>query len=132
MLSLLNGWLTAYDPFAYLDSYASPTTPMKTDLSEEETLYKLEADLPGFKKEDIQIDLEDNILTISANVQEEAEKEKGTYLYKERSSRSYKRSFDVSNINKEAISATFENGVLTVSLPKLPEPEKLTKSISIS
>ena len=105
-----------------------------TDVMEKDGNYVLQAELPGFKKEDIHIDLKDNILTISASHNEEKkEEDKNTkYIRKERHSASYSRSFRVANVLHEDIHATYNNGVLEVTFPKRDSlPEKEAKKIEI-
>ena len=106
----------------------------KTDVMEKDGNYVLEAELPGFNKEDINVDLKDNILTISASHKEEKnEEDKETkYIRKERHSTSYSRSFRVANVTHEDIKAAYNNGVLEVTFPKRDAlPEKETKKIEI-
>ena len=106
----------------------------KTDVMEKDGNYVLEAELPGFKKEDINVDLKDNILTISASHNEEKnEEDKNTkYIRKERHTTSYSRSFRVANVTHEDIKAAYNNGVLEVTFPKRDAlPEKETKKIEI-
>ena len=105
-----------------------------TDVMEKDGNYVLQAELPGFNKEDIHVDLKDDILTISASHNEEKkEEDKNTrYIRKERHSASYSRSFRVANVTHEDISAAYNNGVLTVTFPKRETlPEKETKKIEI-
>jgi HSP20 family protein len=92
----------------------------KTDIREENGNYILEADLPGFKKEDIHLDLDDDSLVISAERRSENDEkdEKGNYIRRERSFGSFSRSFDVSGIRQDQIKASFENGVLKLTMPK--------------
>ena len=89
----------------------------------------MKADLPGFTKEDIHIDLNDNTLTIHAEHNEENETKKDNYVRRERRYGSFSRSFDVTNINTSDIDASYANGVLELKLPKLeavvPEPRKI-------
>ena len=102
---------------------------MKTDVIDEGNAYKLEAELPGFNKEDIKVDLKDDMLTISAaHKDEENEKDKdGRYIRRERRQMSYSRAFRVENLQPEDILAQYRNGVLTVTIPKkeaIPEQEE--------
>ncbi|MBR1831790.1 MAG: Hsp20/alpha crystallin family protein [Ruminiclostridium sp.] len=100
---------------------------MKTDVREHENGYELDVDLPGIKKEDVKVKLEDGYLTISASTaQNNDEKDKkGNYIRRERFSGSYSRSFYVGEEVKETdIKAKFDNGVLQLSIPK---PEALPK-----
>ena len=106
----------------------------KTDVMEKDGNYVLQAELPGFNKEDIHIDLKDDILTISASHKEEKnEEDKNTkYIRKERHTSSYSRSFRVANVTHEDINAAYNNGVLEVTFPKRETmPEKEAKKIEI-
>ena len=98
----------------------SVSTAFRTDIIETSDAYKLEADLPGFKKEEIKIDIDDDILVIKAEHSEDKDEkdENGSYLRRERYYGSYSRSFNVSEIDQEGISAAYENGVLTLTMPK--------------
>ena len=98
---------------------------MKTDVKENEHDFEIFVDLPGFKKEDLKLDLTDGYITISANKTLE-EEDKKKYIRKERFYGSVSRSFYVGDsIKKEDIKAKFDNGVLTLSIPKVePEEEK--------
>lgn len=117
------------------DFFDFPTMPrqqqaisvMKTDVREHENGYELDVDLPGIKKENVKVKLEDGYLTISASTaQNNDEKDKkGNYIRRERFSGSYSRSFYVGEEVKETdIKAKFDNGVLQLSIPK---PEVLPK-----
>ncbi len=102
---------------------------MRTDVIEKDDSYQLEAELPGFNKEDIKIDLKDNLLTISASHSENNDEKdnEGKYIRRERRSTSYQRSFRVEGLKPEDIIAQYRNGVLTVNIPKkeaLPEKEE--------
>ena len=105
----------------------------KTDIRDMGNEIRLEADLPGVKKEDIKIDIENKFLTISAERKEEKEEKdaKGNFLRRERSYGSFSRSFDISGIKTEDITARYEDGVLTLTLPKKDKelPEKRTLEI---
>ena len=103
-----------------------------TDLIEKDNQYVLESELPGFNKEDISIDLNNEILTISAEHKEESpENEKGKYLRRERNYRSYRRSFRVPNITAEEIDASYKNGVLELKFPKKSLEEQEIKKIEV-
>ena len=106
----------------------------KTDVMEKDGNYVLQAELPGFDKEDIHIDLKDDILTISASHKEEKNEEdkKTRYIRKERRTSSYSRSFRVANVTHEDINASYNNGVLEVTFPKREAmPEKEAQKIEI-
>ena len=93
---------------------------MKTDVKETDEGYELDVDLPGFKKEEIRLDLENGYLTISTEkALENKEEKKGKVLRQERYSGTMSRSFYVGeNLTEEDIKAKYENGVLSLSLPK--------------
>ena len=95
----------------------------KADIQEDGDNFVLEADLPGFKKEDINIELDDTYLTIQAERKSETEEKdkKGNYVRRERSYGSFSRSFDVSGIDVSAIKASYQDGVLKLVLPKKEE-----------
>ena len=104
----------------------------KTDITDEGDYYELKADLPGFRKEDIDLHLQDGVLTITAKRQEEQEEKKeGKYLCRERRMGSCARAFDVSGIREEDITAAFEDGVLKLTLPKQGEPVPQSRRIAI-
>lgn len=91
----------------------------RTDVIDQDDNYLLQAELPGFKKEDISIDLKNDLLTISASHKEEKDEEdKNKYIRKERYYTSYSRSFRVNNIEAVDIDASYNNGILEVRLPK--------------
>ena len=105
----------------------------KTDIRDEGGAYVLEAELPGFQKEDINIQLSDNYLTITAEHRTESEEKdkKGNYIRRERTWGSYSRSFDVSDINTAQIKAGYQNGVLTLNLPKRTETTPSSRTVAI-
>lgn len=95
---------------------------MKTDIKEHKDGYELEIDLPGFHKDEIQAELKDGYLNISAAKQlnqDEKEKESGKYIRRERYSGSCQRSFYVGDeITQEDIKAEFKHGILKLFVPK--------------
>lgn len=94
---------------------------MKTDVRETEVGYELDIDLPGFKKEEIQIGLEDGYLSISAakGLDKDEKNKEGRYIRRERYAGTCSRSFYVgTGVKKEDVHARFEDGILKLSLPK--------------
>ena len=95
---------------------------MKTDIQEHEDGYTLEMDLPGFKKEEIQIELNNGYMTISAAKgldEDEKDKKSGKYIRRERYTGSCQRSFYVSeDVTEEDIKAEFKHGILKLFVPK--------------
>ena len=105
----------------------------RTDIKDADDKFVLEAELPGFDKEDISLDVKDGILTISAQHKEEKEDkdEKGQYIRRERRYGSFRRSFDVTGIDENGITAAYSNGILTLNLPKRPELVPENRKITI-
>ena len=95
---------------------------MKTDIKENDDGYELIVDLPGFKKDEIKVSLEDGYLTIEAAKgldEDEQEKKSGKYIRKERYAGSCQRSFYVGdNLTQEDIKGEFKHGILTLNVPK--------------
>ena len=100
--------------------FESTSGLMRTDVIEKDNAYQLEAELPGFNKEDIRIDLKNDTLTISASHSDNKDEkdENGKYIRRERRSSSFQRSFHAEGLKPEDISAQYKNGILTVTLPK--------------
>ena len=98
---------------------------MKTDVRETEDSYELDIDLPGFKKEDLTVDLKDGYLTIQAakSLDRDNQDKNGKYIRQERYTGAMSRSFYVGEIPMEAVKARFEDGILRVSLPKMQKRE---------
>ena len=103
---------------------------MKTDIRETESNYELDIDLPGFKKDEVHLELKDGYLSVEANkaLDKDEKDDKGRYIRQERWSGSCSRSFFVGeNVKPEDVSAKFEDGILKIALPK-EEPKKLASS----
>ena len=122
--------VSAYNPFRELEEMSrsfwndSELSAFRTDIKKQDGNYILEAELPGFKKEDISIDIDKECLTISAehkSEENEDDKDKG-FIRRERYYGSYSRSFNIKGIDADAISASYNDGVLTLTMPeKTPE-----------
>ena len=103
---------------------------MKTDIREHDTGYELDVDLPGFKKDEINIELENGYLTISAakGLDKDEQDKKGKYICKERYAGAMQRSFYVGDaVTEEDVKAKFEDGILKLSIPKKDAKEVETK-----
>ncbi|MGP1458919.1 MAG: Hsp20/alpha crystallin family protein [Treponema sp.] len=105
----------------------------KVDVKEDGEAYTMEMDLPGRSEKDVDIELDNNTLTISSKQEEKNEtaadkKENGRWLIRERRVSSFKRSFTLpEDVNLDALKASFKNGILSVKLPRraLPQPKKI-------
>lgn len=107
---------------------------MKTDVRETEQSYELDIDLPGFKKDEVSVDLEDGYLSIRAakGLDKDETDKKGRYLRQERYAGSCSRSFYVGDgVESADVSAKFEDGILRISLPKR-EQTQLPKSTTVT
>ncbi|GGJ25169.1 Hsp20/alpha crystallin family protein [Paenibacillus hunanensis] len=115
---------------AFNDDFFAPlkssTLSFKTDIRETEQAYHVEAELPGFTKENINIDYAAPYLTIKAVHQEEnntEDTEKGHFVRKERRYGEYVRRFYVEDIDADAIDASLKDGLLKLEIPKRQRPE---------
>ena len=130
--------VAAFDPFRELDELERSffgngrnVSSFRTDVTDTGDAYKLEAELPGFNKEDIKIDVENDVLTISAQRSEEQKDEKHNFVKRERFYGSFSRSFDVSGINVDGIEASYTHGVLTLTMPKKQEQLPASRRLEI-
>ena len=102
---------------------------MKTDIKENEHAFEVSIALPGVKKDDIEIELKDEYLTVSAktDMKKDEEDKKSNYIRRERYYGSCSRSFYVGDaVTENDIKASYEDGILTLDIPKVekkPEPE---------
>ena len=122
-----------FDSFAR-DFFRSSNTSLpafRTDIRDDGDKFVLEAELPGFQKEDIDLDVKDGVLTISASHQENSEETRDNYLCRERRSGSFSRSFSLEGIQEDGITAAYQNGVLELTLPKRQEVLPQSRKIAI-
>ncbi len=98
---------------------------MKTDVRETEHTYEVDVDLPGFKKDEIKVDLKDGYLTISAakGLDKDEKDKEGKYIRQERYAGACSRSFYVGDVETKDVSAKYEDGILKISLPKEAKKE---------
>lgn len=98
---------------------------LPVDIKETEKSFKITADLPGMKKEEINVDFHEGILTISASREENEEKEEGNYHRIERRKGSFSRSFRLGgDVDSDKIEASYTDGVLRVLIPKAETAQK--------
>lgn len=106
---------------------------MKTDVRETEDTYEVDMDLPGFKKDEINVDLKNGYLTVSAakGLDKDEKDKNGKYIRQERYTGAMSRSFYVGDVAPEDVKAKFEDGILQISLPKA-EKKALPKPTTVS
>ena len=112
---------------AFWNDFFAPvmnTRGMNTDVTETESEYLLDVELPGYGKDDVKISVDDGYLTIEASKTAEKENSEKNYISRERYSGSMSRSWYIGNVDQSLIRASFENGILKVSVPKDQLPEK--------
>lgn len=135
---MFDRWMSDFDRdfFGKKNPPANFNGLMKSDVRENENGYELDVELPGFRKEDVQLTLEKGVLNIAVaknETSEEKDEKTGKLIRQERYSGSMNRSFYVGdNLSEDDITAKMENGVLTLKLPKKgPKlPEKKTIAIT--
>ena len=104
---------------------------IRADIKENHEEYIVEAELPGVNKEEINVELKDKTLTISANRDDIVEEEGQNYIRKERRQGCFSRSFYVDNVDSKKIKADYNDGILKIILPKLKEQGPNTYRINI-
>ena len=103
------------------------------NVKEDETAYYIEVAAPGLKKEDFEIKLNNNQLTISAKQEQKSEEKTENYTRKEFSYSSFERSFRLpKNVNTEQIQAAYTDGILKIDLPKVEKPVVEPKQIAVA
>jgi HSP20 family protein len=126
-----------YNPFRDMENLEKAffggdrRAPFAADIRDTGDAFLMEADLPGFKKEDIHVDVDGNRLTISAERNNEDKEEQDGYIRRERSYGSYCRTFDISEIVADEITADYTDGVLTLNLPKAQPKQPTARRIEL-
>lgn len=132
-----NARMSAFDPFREMEQMErsffgnGAASMFRTDVTDTGDAFKVEAELPGFKKEDINIDIENDCLTISAERKVTEEDSKKNFIKRERFYGSVSRSFDVSGVDIEGIDAEYVDGILVLTLPKKAETVPPTRKLTI-
>ena len=94
---------------------------MKCDVYEKDGDYHIEIDIPGFEKKDINLEVKDGYLIISAEKQDKVKDEGKHYIRRERKYGKYQRSFYIGDVESEKIEAEFKDGLLKILVPKIEE-----------
>ena len=128
---------TGFDLYNMLDDFFSDSLmssrnllrdTFKIDIEEKETEYRVEAELPGIKKEEIDLNIDNETLSISVNRTEETNKDGKNFIHRERRATSMSRSIRLANAKLDAITAKLDEGILAITIPK---DEKATTSRKI-
>lgn len=135
-LSLFDNFFgDGFDVLPEFDAGCSLDMP-RVDVKENKDAYTMVMDLPGMTEQDVNIELDHNVLTVSSSHEEnkeegdkkDQEKEEGRWLIRERSGNGFSRQFTLpDDVNDEKVAASFKNGVLTINMPRkvLAEPKKI-------
>ena len=138
-----NNSVSYYNPFRDMENfekaffgdpyYRNALAEFKTDITDEGDHFLLEADMPGFEKNDIHLDVSGDTLTIKAErlTKNKTEDKKDRYVCSERSYGSYSRSFDITGIDAAGIKTKYNNGVLSLTLPKKVEKQPESQRVEI-
>ena len=112
-----------FRPFFEMGNWFGSSS-FRVDVKDQGDRYELQAEMPGVRKEDIQLSIDNGMLTIAADFNHQQKEEKDNYVYSERRSGRFQRSFSLDGIEEDAIRAQYRDGILTVQLPKTKVEEK--------
>ncbi len=139
--------MSSYNPFREMDEFernffgnpfgffgSNALSEFRTDITDTGDAYVLEADLPGFNKKDIHLDINGDVLSVRAERRSahEEKDENERVIRSERSYGSYRRDFDLSGVEPEGITAKYEDGVLKLHLPKKQETLPTTRTLELT
>ena len=123
-------------PFAneFFRSFFETGTPagFRVDVKDEGTHYLMEAELPGTKKEDVKVTVENGVLTISTDTNTENEQRSNNYVYRERRTGTMQRAFSLEGVAEDGITGEYKDGVLRLTLPKLADTAPARREIAIN
>jgi HSP20 family protein len=104
---------------------------MRVDIKENDNSYIFDVEIPGANKEDINLVVNEDVLTINVTTKSQVAEEKDNYIRRERKFGSFTRSFSIPYLDKDQINAKYENGVLHITLPKRTNNHEEVKKINI-
>jgi HSP20 family protein len=129
LLDNVSSWFDDIFPTPTLGRSALPAV----DVRETEAEYLMEVELPGLTEKDVEVKLENTLLTISSTKDEKKEEKKNGYVLRERRSAHFSRSFVLpEGVDSEKIAAEFKNGILKLSFPKVPAAKPKTIEVKSS
>jgi len=131
-----NNWLPSLIDEMFNNDFKGGTASVEkrfipaVNVSEMENKFHLEMSIPGFNKEDVQIEVDNDLLTISSEVENKEEETTEQFTRREFTKSSFKRAFNIPEaVNQDNINASYENGILSITLPKkeeaLPQPKRM-------
>ena len=104
----------------------APTFQLPVDVEEVDSGYRIQAPVPGFKPEDVEVTFSDGVLTINAKRAEEKSRQEGNYLRREVAFGNFQRQLTLpGDVRADQIKARFENGILTLEVPRAPKPKPM-------
>ena len=116
----------------FLSDFTTPTSlGNHMDVYRQDNQFVVEIDMPGFNKENIKVDFKEDILSISANHEDEVKDENKEMIYQSRVKQSIERKIRFAEVDVEQISAEYTDGILKVVLPCVKQPEPETKQIEL-
>ena len=125
-LDLVDNVSRWFDDFFTEPVFGGTSLPA-VDVRETDGAYLMEVELPGLTEKDVEVKLDNNLLTISSKKEEKKEEKKNGYVLRERRAASFSRSFVLpEGVDREKIDAEFKNGVLNLSFPKAPQAKAKT------
>ena len=131
-LDLLDNVSHWFDDFFVEPTFGGSFLPA-VDVRETDSDYLMEVELPGLTEKDVEVKLDNNLLTISSKRDEKKEEKKNGYVMRERRASSFSRSFVLPDaVDREKISAEFKNGILNLSFPKVPAAQPKTIEVKKS
>lgn len=136
-LARRNGWPfvpSFFDSDVYNDFYNGNEFSPAVNIHEDEKNYEVELAVPGMKKDDFKVNVDDDVLTISAEHKDEKNEKEKNYTRKEFSYSSFQRSFKLpeQRVNVEKIEAKYNDGILKLTLPKMVPDQPKQRLIEIS
>ena len=131
-LNLLDNVSSWFDDFFPTATFGRSEIPA-VDVRETDAEYLMEVELPGLTEKDVEVKLENSLLTISSTKDEKKEEKKNGYVLRERRSAHFSRSFVLpEGVDSEKIAAEFKNGILKLSFPKVPAAKPKTIEVKAS
>jgi HSP20 family protein len=124
-----------FEDSEFLPSFGKKTFSFnpKFDVVETKTSYEVKAELPGLTEKDIEVTIDNNMLTVKGEKKEEKKEEKNNYYVSERSFGKFERTFELSkDVNAENIRANFKHGELSISIDKKEEEKSTVKKITVN